>query len=209
MPDRASPEGSDGERRQFLDAAESVVSREGFSGLKVRTVCRQARLSIHSFYRHFSGKSDLLAAMVEKQFSMATEYLDHVIDPALPAAQRVWAHVHAFIELAFDRSQDAPMYLFATHWRGLLPSYVDLCERCIINLIAPLATALDDGRRSGVLTQSRSDRRRTSHLCPHHRHVLRPGHPARTVPACRAGGSGDSVDRAGSWGWSTDGRIGS
>jgi AcrR family transcriptional regulator len=52
-------------RRRILEAAERVLAREGFGGLTVDAVMADAGLARTAFYRHFDGRGQLVAALLE------------------------------------------------------------------------------------------------------------------------------------------------
>ena len=55
------------ERQALIEASQQVLNDSARCDFKVRNVCRQARLSTHSFYRHFSGKDELVVALLERE----------------------------------------------------------------------------------------------------------------------------------------------
>lgn len=138
-------------REQFVTAAEWVLATDGFAKFKVREVCKRANRSTHNFYAVFENKHELLAAMLEKQFSVAAGYLHRRIDPTLPPAERVWANVSAMLDFGFDRRLDMPLALYTTYWRTLVPLYQDLTERIVTTVLAPLQRALAEGEAAGLL----------------------------------------------------------
>jgi AcrR family transcriptional regulator len=144
----------DSESRRLMAAAGQVLDRSGWWGLKVESVLRQARLSTRSFYRHFQGKNELLAALLEQELVAIAEQLHQEVDVTLPAEDRVWRWVDTCIELAYDRKFAKPASLLATLWRELLPQYPAAMDRCIDALTAPLADALRDGSRLGTISVS-------------------------------------------------------
>lgn len=138
-------------RSRFIAAADRVLANHGFTNFKVREVCRQARLSTHCFYEVFDSKDELLAAMLENQFRVASDYLQRIIDPGLPPVDRVWAYVEAMVDFGFDQRLDRAFALFAMYWRALLPHYRDLTERSVKALLAPLVDAIAEGEAGGVI----------------------------------------------------------
>jgi len=147
----AATEIHDTERLRLMAAAERVLARGGWWGFKLESVLRQARLSTRSFYRHFDGKDDLLSALLEGELLAIADYLKLLGDNASAPVERVWLYVEALIDLSFDQRIIKPASLFALHWRKLLPEHTDVVQRCAHALTAPLAQALDEGHRAGVL----------------------------------------------------------
>jgi AcrR family transcriptional regulator len=67
--------------RRILDAAQSLIEREGLSGLSIPEVVRRARSSTGSFYARFKDKNALLAALEERFFQEVHRVLDELADP--------------------------------------------------------------------------------------------------------------------------------
>jgi AcrR family transcriptional regulator len=147
-------ESFDTERLQLMAAAEEVLARRGWWGFKLRSVLRQARLSTRSFYRHFDSKDDLLSALLGGELLAIADYLKVLGDNTDSPIQGVWQYVQALMDLAFDQRIIKPASLFAVHWRKLLPEHTEVVERCADALTAPLADALEEGNRIGVLVCS-------------------------------------------------------
>ncbi|MER5211920.1 TetR/AcrR family transcriptional regulator [Streptomyces sp. NPDC002838] len=56
----------DARRRQILDAAALCFARNGFHATSVQDVLKEADLSAGAVYRYFSGKEELIAAIVSE-----------------------------------------------------------------------------------------------------------------------------------------------
>ncbi|WP_163805097.1 TetR/AcrR family transcriptional regulator [Mycolicibacterium anyangense] len=138
-------------RGRFVAAADWVLVTDGFANFKVKEVCRRAGLSTRCFYGVFANKDELLAAMLEKQFTGAAGHLRRTIDPELPPVQRVRAHIDAMLDFGFDRRFDMPLALFAMYWRALLPHFHELAERCVADFLASLVDAIAEGAADGAL----------------------------------------------------------
>ncbi|MDX3136535.1 TetR/AcrR family transcriptional regulator [Streptomyces europaeiscabiei] len=63
MP-RVSQERLDARRRQILEAAARCFARNGFHATSMQDVLKEADLSAGAVYRYFSGKEELIAAIV-------------------------------------------------------------------------------------------------------------------------------------------------
>ncbi|MDG5803619.1 TetR/AcrR family transcriptional regulator [Streptomyces ossamyceticus] len=68
MP-RVSQEHLDARRRQILDAAARCFARNGFHATSMQDVLKEADLSAGAVYRYFSGKEELIAAIVAEVIS--------------------------------------------------------------------------------------------------------------------------------------------
>lgn len=61
---RVSQEHLDARRRQILDAASLCFARNGFHATSMQDVLKEADLSAGAVYRYFTGKEELIAAIV-------------------------------------------------------------------------------------------------------------------------------------------------
>ncbi|SPF04734.1 TetR/AcrR family transcriptional regulator [Streptomyces sp. MA5143a] len=68
MP-RVSQERLDARRRQILDAAARCFARNGFHATSMQDVLKEADLSAGAVYRYFTGKEELIAAIVAEVIS--------------------------------------------------------------------------------------------------------------------------------------------
>jgi AcrR family transcriptional regulator len=139
------------ERLKLIEASEQVLIRSGRWDFKVRSVCRQAQLSTHSFYRNFSCKDELVVALVEREVQVVADHLRRVTKSGATPGQGVWNYVHAEIGRAFDRRLHRPLSIDAINWRALMPAHPEVFERCTAALIAPLVDALAAAHESGEL----------------------------------------------------------
>ncbi|MFD7405841.1 TetR/AcrR family transcriptional regulator [Streptomyces sp. NPDC059866] len=83
---RVSQAHLDARRRQILDAAALCFARNGFHATSMQDVLKEADLSAGAVYRYFSGKEELIAAIVSE----------------------VLGEVHAAFEVAADQSPPPP-----------------------------------------------------------------------------------------------------
>lgn len=71
--------------RRLVDAARTLATELGSSQFTVAEVASRADVSLRSFYRHFSGKDELLLALLEEEARHGAELLraglDEVEDP--------------------------------------------------------------------------------------------------------------------------------
>lgn len=159
VPTPGDPEAApERERAALINAASQVLARGGWWGFKVGSVLRQAQMSTRSFYRQFETKDDLLAALLERDLLGIASAVNGIIDPSAAIEDRIWQYVSALITWGFDENFAKPAALFASSYRGLRPQHAELAERCMDALTAPLAEALAEGARQGVLAVSDSRR---------------------------------------------------
>jgi AcrR family transcriptional regulator len=82
------------EVRRLLDAALEVMRESGTSPPKVADIVAASGLSNQTFYRHFAGRDDLVAAVVEAGALRLVDYVDHQMGKAAPddseGRVRIW-----------------------------------------------------------------------------------------------------------------------
>jgi len=72
-------------REQLLDATKAIVSRDGFHGVSIEAVAREAGVSRPIVYGHFRDLSGLLEALVEREGARALGQLAAVLPTDLGA----------------------------------------------------------------------------------------------------------------------------
>ncbi|MDX3643365.1 TetR/AcrR family transcriptional regulator [Streptomyces sp. MB09-02B] len=78
MP-RVSQERLDARRRQILDAASRCFARNGFHATSMQDVLKEADLSAGAVYRYFSGKEELIAAIVGSVLAEVREAFEEAV----------------------------------------------------------------------------------------------------------------------------------
>ena len=93
-------------RRQILDHALGVATKEGLEGLTIGRLAQDLRLSKSGLFAHFRGKEELLLQVLE---TARTRFIEQVVKPGL-AAPRGEPRVRALFEswLAWERSSALP-----------------------------------------------------------------------------------------------------
>lgn len=86
--DRSSVRG-----RRLVDAARALANETGSSAFTVGDVASRAGLSLRSFYRHFSGKDDLLLALFEEESRLGAELLGATIAESSSPLDRLQSYV--------------------------------------------------------------------------------------------------------------------
>jgi AcrR family transcriptional regulator len=124
-------------RRQILDAAAACFAREGFHRTSMQDIVRESGVSAGLVYRYFTGKDDMIAAIVAERHAYRARvvsadptagYLDLLRSLGDPAARddlrlrvQVWAETlrsERFRELA-RAGVDEPLRLVAPALAGL------------------------------------------------------------------------------------------
>jgi AcrR family transcriptional regulator len=77
---RYAPRLPPGQRReQLIDAALSVITRHGYSGVSIEAVARAAGVTRPVIYDHFPNLGRLLHALIEREERFALDQLDQVV----------------------------------------------------------------------------------------------------------------------------------
>ncbi|MFC5218127.1 TetR/AcrR family transcriptional regulator [Streptomyces coerulescens] len=112
---RVSQEHLDARRRQILDGAARLFARNGFHATSMQDVLKEVDLSAGAVYRYFSGKDDLIAAIVKEvlgeiraAFADVTRQSpppppDLLVGLVLRRTLRVWASLRAEGDSLFPR----------------------------------------------------------------------------------------------------------
>ncbi|HVA08485.1 MAG TPA: TetR/AcrR family transcriptional regulator, partial [Acidimicrobiales bacterium] len=79
--------------RQLVDAARLLAAESGSSSFTVAEVAARAGVSLRSFYRHFSGKDDLLLALFEEEAQLGAKLLSEALGPARSPLERLRRYV--------------------------------------------------------------------------------------------------------------------
>ncbi len=65
-------------RRKLLEAAMTLAAADGIAALSTRAICAAAGLTQGAFYSNFSGKDDLLVALMEQHLNREIENLQDI-----------------------------------------------------------------------------------------------------------------------------------
>jgi AcrR family transcriptional regulator len=160
-------QGSVDEVEQLLTAAEAVLARGGYEGLRVDDVLDEAGLSTRAFYRHFGGKSELFLALFDREATRAGERLARKVAAAGSPVQKVKAWVAATLALAYDARLARRTRVFLVERQVIAAEFPDDVIRCVRRQLAPLEEAIDEGRASGAFpaAEPEPDALAIHHLC--------------------------------------------
>jgi AcrR family transcriptional regulator len=91
------------EAERLMEAGLSVMTRLGQERrATVTEIVREAGLSNHAFYRHFAGKDDLVAALVDAGARRLVGYVAHHMDEAPDPAMKVRVWIRRVLLQATD-----------------------------------------------------------------------------------------------------------
>jgi AcrR family transcriptional regulator len=160
-------QGSVDEVELLLTAAEAVLARSGYEGLRVDDVLDEAGLSTRAFYRHFRGKSELFLALFDREAARAGERLRRKVAAAASAAEKVEVWVGATLALAYDTRLARRTRVFLVERQVIASEFPDDVTRCVGLQLAPLEEAIEEGRASGAFPTAEPERDALAihHLC--------------------------------------------
>jgi AcrR family transcriptional regulator len=130
------------EVRRLLDAGREVMRRNGTtSKAKVADIVAASGLSNDAFYRHFSSKDGLVAAILEDGTARLQRYLAHQMDKETTPEGRVRRWVEGVLAQATD--EDAAATTLAVLWNAGSWNVASATDRPAgPSANAPLATLL-------------------------------------------------------------------
>jgi AcrR family transcriptional regulator len=152
----------------LLTAAEGVLARRGYEGLRVDDVLDEAGLSTRAFYRHFRGKSELFLTLFDREAARAGERLRRkVAAGGAAAAKKVEVWVGATLALAYDARLARRTRVFLVERQVIASEFPDDVSRCVSLQLAPLEEAIEEGRASGEFptAEPEGDALAIHHLC--------------------------------------------
>ena len=156
-------------RVRLLDAARSVLAREGIQGASVEHICEQAGYSRGAFYSNFSSKDELLLALFHRERELMLARLREAADSAtlvgadavtafgavvdrfllLQPQDREWFQVQAEFQLRGLR-QDEVGREFVAAWRQVRVDFEEFMVSVVQSL--GLRLTMPAGHVSTLLT---------------------------------------------------------
>lgn len=139
------------EVRRLLDAAFSVMRASGDLEPRVSDIVRESGLSNQAFYRHFSGKDELLHAVLEDGQRQLLAYLERRMNAVPDGLPRVRRWIEGVLEQARNREaaeRTRPFAVNGTRLRDRFPAESRAAtEQLLVPLRAAIATAGGDPDR--------------------------------------------------------------
>lgn len=130
-------------KEQILDAVERLIIREGYSGLSMRALAREAGLAKGTIYHHFDDKRDVCLRMIERDMEGTRD----TIISAVRDATGCEAKLRAIIETYFTRVRDR-RHVIQAALREISrkdPEARNLLRMHKAGLIAPIAETIQAG----------------------------------------------------------------
>jgi AcrR family transcriptional regulator len=138
------------EARSLVEAALTVLGRQGAAGLTVAEVLAEAGLSTRAFYRHFASKDELLLALFDADNEAVRARVDAAIDSAPDPHAALVAWIDQQLALAYaPRRSKRTQVLWAEGMR-LQYEFPGEFARIEAAVLAPLERLLEAGRADGT-----------------------------------------------------------
>lgn len=142
-------------RERLLAAARTVFAEQGVEGASVEEICEAAGFTRGAFYSNFSGRSDLVLALIQQgiavQFAAAESAIETMkaagdLDPAELMAITLSALTGSRAALATDRQDvitDRALMLHAARDPELRVAYLSFVDTCSTQVAGLITDALD------------------------------------------------------------------
>ena len=91
-------------REAIIQAAEEIIETQGPDALSMRDIAERIDYSASNLYEYFSGKDDLLAAVIKEALTRLTEHV-HRISMGLSPHERLQSYGYAYLEFARTHPQ--------------------------------------------------------------------------------------------------------
>jgi AcrR family transcriptional regulator len=139
------------EVRRLVEAGYAVMRRTGSLEPRVNDIVREAGLSNQAFYRHFTGKDELLVAILDDGQRQMVTYLEHRMSGAPTGEARIRAWIEGVMEQARNAAAADNTRPFAINSARLADRFPDEVARSRELLVRPLREAVaevgDDPQR--------------------------------------------------------------
>jgi len=132
------------EVRRLIDAGYAVMRRTASLEPRVSDIVREAGLSNQAFYRHFTGKDELLVAILDDGQRQLVTYLEHRMAGAATGEARVRAWIKGVLEQARNETAAENTRPFAINSARLADRFPDEVARSRELLVRPLREAVAD-----------------------------------------------------------------
>ncbi|MCU0697602.1 MAG: TetR/AcrR family transcriptional regulator [Myxococcaceae bacterium] len=88
-------------KSQVLEASVQLIAEQGLAGLSMREVARRAGVSHQAPYHYFDDKAAIVAALVERGFTLLSERMEAAAHGSSPG-QKLERAGHAYVTFALD-----------------------------------------------------------------------------------------------------------
>jgi AcrR family transcriptional regulator len=135
--------------RALVEAALTVLRRQGAAGLTVAEVLAEAGLSTRAFYRHFASKDELLLALFDADNEVVAARVEASINSASDPEAALDAWIDQQLALAYAPRRSKRTQVLSAEGRRLQHEFPDEFARIEAGVLAPLERVLEAGRADG------------------------------------------------------------
>jgi AcrR family transcriptional regulator len=130
------------EVQRLVDANFVIMRRTGTIDPRVGDIVREAGLSNQAFYRHFTGKDEMLVACLDDGQRRLVSYLEHRLAAVEPGAEQVRRWIDGVLEQARNPSAAENTRPFAINGARLADRFPDEIARSREEVVQPLRDAV-------------------------------------------------------------------
>ncbi|HEY6531588.1 MAG TPA: TetR/AcrR family transcriptional regulator [Acidimicrobiales bacterium] len=132
--------------KQIVDAAIDLIGEKG-SSFTIKELAKHAGIALQTFYRHFSGKDELLLAVIEEVVGESMVTLEALAQDLPNPLDRLRFYITAIVTSLDDESLSAlRRFITAEHYRlhQLFPHELSEADRAFTDLLIPEIRAATD-----------------------------------------------------------------
>jgi AcrR family transcriptional regulator len=137
-------------RRRIVAAASKVVRERGVRALSIAAVLQGAAVGTRAFYRHFSSKDELVAALFLEMARVEERRLRRRMSAAATEVDAVAAWIDGRLDLAFDAHIKSDLRRVSLEAQSQMFASPNLVQPAYEQLLKPLTEALQRGLGRGV-----------------------------------------------------------
>lgn len=134
-------------KQAILDAAESIIARDGYAGLSMRELSKQSGLAKSTLYHYFVDKHEIYLSVLERDMEIHRSQLCAAAEEPGNALVRMERMIRVYIDLLNKRGSVALNALRRTELEGDL---IEMFRRNRPHIIAPIASVIQQGVDEGV-----------------------------------------------------------
>jgi len=106
-------------RNEILNAAAGIIGAKGFEATSMQDIANAVNLQKASLYHHFSGKQEILLALLDHALYLLTDRMEGVRAAALPPGEKLRQAMIAYLEIITAQQGLASVLLL--EYRSLEP----------------------------------------------------------------------------------------
>ncbi|WP_037570872.1 TetR/AcrR family transcriptional regulator [Phaeacidiphilus oryzae] len=145
----------------LLDAARTEFAERGFTGTSVRDIARRAGMSLSAMYHYYSGKDELLAALVEESSdAFFAACRSALAEAGEEPGERLSAMVAATVRYRAERRVESQLLI--AEWRHLSEERREAARKRQHDGTALFQEIIEDGVAQGVFRTPYPDDARRS-----------------------------------------------